>query len=669
MSGRWRVGAGRLRAAGRPWLVLRARCGSRRPVERAGPRARSSGAVRRLGPDLLADDDRPRGARRRLRRAEPGRPLGEVLQDQRLVAGIGNMWMSEALWAARLSPWLPRRRGERRGAARGSWDVGATAMRAAVTGRRPSARGLPPRGPPVPALRTAIVARAGRATTTAPRTGARAASAGAVAVGRRLTGAPASGARRPVGVALRAPHLHAALRGFVLGAFAFLLRELDDGAELPVRLRRARARRAGPCPLRVPPARARVRRGARPAAARARRRADRARGARSASPPLRSSPARTPGRDPVRGRGALPHGPRSALLVSTRRGVRRLRLGRRRVRPRVRRARAVALRRAADVRGGRAARRDLRRDAARARARAAGPRGRRRASSHGTGPRPGSLPPGLRARDRPLLRARARAPRSAPAEDPPDAPAEIADAVSAIRLATAAPLAAGPVLFETLDGRPFGIRPVLPIAATQPPGEPTRLDSFRGCSRGRAARAARARRRRHARSRRRSTAGSSRSSRTSPFRSEQLRAALAALLGETWPLRAAVLLEEEPARRRCAARRTSPRSAREVPRPRPRPTWCAGRSSRRCTVATASRSCASSTGSCSAPAPRTSCVARPSDLGAEARRSVPSSRRSCARLAAGVPAGVSGVGLGGVGGVAFGQSGVGLHAVGARLQP
>jgi hypothetical protein len=35
------------------------------------------------------------------------------------------------------------------------------------------------------------------------------------------------------------------------------------------------------------------------------------------------------------------------------------------------------------------------------------------------------------------------------------------------------------VLFERLDGRPYGIRPVLPIAATQPAGEPTRLDSFR----------------------------------------------------------------------------------------------------------------------------------------------------------------------------------------------
>jgi len=63
--------------------------------------------------------------------------------------------------------------------------------------------------------------------------------------------------------------------------------------------------------------------------------------------------------------------------------------------------------------------------------------------------------------------------------DVPDAPGELADAVTALRLATEAPLAAGPVLFERLDWRPSGIRPVLPIAATAPPGEPTRLDPFR----------------------------------------------------------------------------------------------------------------------------------------------------------------------------------------------
>jgi hypothetical protein len=63
--------------------------------------------------------------------------------------------------------------------------------------------------------------------------------------------------------------------------------------------------------------------------------------------------------------------------------------------------------------------------------------------------------------------------------EPPDASAELADAVTALRLATAAPVAAGPVVFERLDWRPYGIRPALPIAATQPAGEPTRLDRFR----------------------------------------------------------------------------------------------------------------------------------------------------------------------------------------------
>lgn len=135
------------------------------------------------------------------------------------------------------------------------------------------------------------------------------------------------------------------------------------------------------------------------------------------------------------------------------------------------------------------------------------------------------------------------------AEQPPDAPAEISDAVSALRLATAAPLAAGPVLFETLDGRPFGIRPVLPIAATQPPGEPTRLDAFRGELAGELL----------------ARLGAADADpaladaldrwelslfQNDPFRSEQVRASLAALLGGTWPLRATVLLEDDPEARR-----------------------------------------------------------------------------------------------------------------------
>jgi hypothetical protein len=63
--------------------------------------------------------------------------------------------------------------------------------------------------------------------------------------------------------------------------------------------------------------------------------------------------------------------------------------------------------------------------------------------------------------------------------DPPDAAAELADAVTALRLATAGAIAAGPVVFERLDFRPLRIAPLLPIAATQPRGEATRLDKVR----------------------------------------------------------------------------------------------------------------------------------------------------------------------------------------------
>ncbi|MDQ4018894.1 MAG: hypothetical protein M3188_03555, partial [Actinomycetota bacterium] len=61
----------------------------------------------------------------------------------------------------------------------------------------------------------------------------------------------------------------------------------------------------------------------------------------------------------------------------------------------------------------------------------------------------------------------------------PNAPAEIGRAITALRLATPGAIAAGPVLFERLDWRPYGVRPVPPTAAQIPRGEPTRLDPFR----------------------------------------------------------------------------------------------------------------------------------------------------------------------------------------------
>jgi hypothetical protein len=134
--------------------------------------------------------------------------------------------------------------------------------------------------------------------------------------------------------------------------------------------------------------------------------------------------------------------------------------------------------------------------------------------------------------------------------EPPDAPGELADAVTAIRLATAAPVAAGPVLFERLDWRPYGIRPVLPIAATQPAGEPTRLDSFRaGLAAGLRPKLALADDD--------PELGEALDRwelalfQTEPFRAEQLRASLAALLGGDdglWAaaVRGALLLGDTP---------------------------------------------------------------------------------------------------------------------------
>jgi endonuclease VIII len=58
----------------------------------------------RVGPDLLAETE-PSTIVTRIRLVDQSRLLGDVLVDQRVVAGIGNMWLAETLWHARLSPW------------------------------------------------------------------------------------------------------------------------------------------------------------------------------------------------------------------------------------------------------------------------------------------------------------------------------------------------------------------------------------------------------------------------------------------------------------------------------------------------------------------------------------------------------------------------------------
>jgi endonuclease-8 len=104
MNGRWRVFPRDAELFGRPWIVLR---GTRfQAAQWNGPILELGTSVeRRLGPDILDEPPRLDRMLANLRAADPSTWLGEALQRQRLVAGIGNMWMSEALWDARLSPW------------------------------------------------------------------------------------------------------------------------------------------------------------------------------------------------------------------------------------------------------------------------------------------------------------------------------------------------------------------------------------------------------------------------------------------------------------------------------------------------------------------------------------------------------------------------------------
>lgn len=62
--------------------------------------------VGHLGPDLLGPDWDPDVAVRRLR-ADPTAAIADALLDQRNLAGIGNMYKSEALFVERVHPWAP----------------------------------------------------------------------------------------------------------------------------------------------------------------------------------------------------------------------------------------------------------------------------------------------------------------------------------------------------------------------------------------------------------------------------------------------------------------------------------------------------------------------------------------------------------------------------------
>lgn len=114
MTGAWAVyrrGQRWGRSSPRAWLVMKVEEGE--AVQFDGPvlelrdesQLRADPRLNALGPDILGPDLDASVVLRRLRTSDPTRAIGEALLDQRVVAGIGNIWKAEACFAAGVDPW------------------------------------------------------------------------------------------------------------------------------------------------------------------------------------------------------------------------------------------------------------------------------------------------------------------------------------------------------------------------------------------------------------------------------------------------------------------------------------------------------------------------------------------------------------------------------------
>lgn len=116
MTGKWRVRDADWPTPRNTWLILRH--GNMLVAQINGPvlelmtdsRTRFDRRLAMLGPDILAPELDETGILRRLREDDPTRPIGDALLDQRILAGIGNLWKVEGCFAAEIDPW--RRTGD-----------------------------------------------------------------------------------------------------------------------------------------------------------------------------------------------------------------------------------------------------------------------------------------------------------------------------------------------------------------------------------------------------------------------------------------------------------------------------------------------------------------------------------------------------------------------------
>lgn len=116
MTGQWRVRPHDWRTPRNTWLILRRE--TMLVAQLNGPvlalmtdsRTRFDRRLAMLGPDILAPDLDEAAFLRRLREDDPTRTIGDALLDQRILAGIGNLWKAEGCFEAGIDPW--RRTGD-----------------------------------------------------------------------------------------------------------------------------------------------------------------------------------------------------------------------------------------------------------------------------------------------------------------------------------------------------------------------------------------------------------------------------------------------------------------------------------------------------------------------------------------------------------------------------
>jgi endonuclease-8 len=111
MTGKWRVRDADWPTPRSTWLIIRH--ADKLVAQINGPvlelmtagRTRFDRRLAMLGPDILAPELDEQAFIRRLREDDPTRTIGDALLDQRIIAGIGNLWKAEGCFEAQIDPW------------------------------------------------------------------------------------------------------------------------------------------------------------------------------------------------------------------------------------------------------------------------------------------------------------------------------------------------------------------------------------------------------------------------------------------------------------------------------------------------------------------------------------------------------------------------------------